>query len=274
MLPPELVFAHPGFLRPCHRDCTCRTTSICTFTRRTWPAGPTAVGVVLADRTQAPFGGRLRGRESDRHLADAAATTFTIAACSGWRRFSSSLRETLQGAGGAPSRQSAHRAAQPGPTSPDLFRRRVSGPLPGLHAGRRGRSDGPRQSRLPENARRTATGRRHSPPRARRRLRSAGVARRFAQRCSGPCCRRCRSGNVAVANALGSGLLEAPALMAFCPRCAAASPRRGSASCLRWRPGGAASRRSLSLRARQHRAAGDQAGVHVAGGATDFRRAA
>ena len=48
-------------------------------------------------------------------------------------------------------------------------------------------------------------------------MRSAGAARRLAAGRAG-LVQAVRSGNVVVANALGSGLLEAPALLAFLPQ--------------------------------------------------------
>ena len=59
-----------------------------------------------------------------------------------------------------------------------------------------------------------------------------------------------RAGNVAVANALGSGVLETPALLAFLPGLCRAAARRGAARCRRCRPGGAASRASASTSSR------------------------
>ena len=53
---------------------------------------------------------------------------------------------------------------------------------------------------------------------------------------------RARRGNVLVANALGSGLLESRALLGFLPALARRSCSARSCSCRRWPPGGAASR--------------------------------
>ena len=52
-----------------------------------------------------------------------------------------------------------------------------------------------------------------------------------------------RAGNVAVANPLGSGLVESPALLAFLPALCRRSARRGAAHAVRARRGGAAIRR-------------------------------
>ena len=51
-----------------------------------------------------------------------------------------------------------------------------------------------------------------------------------------------RPGNVAVANALGSGLVETPALLAFLPGLCRRLARRGAAAAVGRRPGGAATR--------------------------------
>ena len=68
-----------------------------------------------------------------------------------------------------------------------------------------------------------------------------------------------RAGNVAVANALGSGLVETPALMPFLPALCRQLAGRGPASCPRCRPGGAATRRRCDhVLANLHRH-GDQA---------------
>jgi len=66
-----------------------------------------------------------------------------------------------------------------------------------------------------------------------------------------------RAGHVYIANALGSGLVETPSLMAFLPGLCRHMLAR-SCACRRWPRGGAA-RTSLGLGAREPRAAGDQA---------------
>ena len=73
-------------------------------------------------------------------------------------------------------RESADRAADAGAGGGRLLRPRLSGALPGIHAGRRRRPDRPRQPRLPEVGRRPEAGRPDPPPRRRRRVRSAGTA--------------------------------------------------------------------------------------------------
>ena len=89
------------------------------------------------------------------------------------------LRETLRSI--APHDRDNPRIVllTPGPVQRDLLRARLPRPLPGLHAGRGERPDGPRQPGLPEAARRAPAGRRHPPPARRQLLRPAGAAPRL-----------------------------------------------------------------------------------------------
>ena len=122
----------------------------------------------------------------------------------------------LAQSGPAQSRQPAHRAADAGALQRNLFRARLSRPLPRLHPRRGGRSHGSRQQGLPQAARRLATGRCDPAPARRRFLRSAGAARRFVPR-------RARAGAGGARRqrrrrqCLGSGLVQTPALMPYLP---------------------------------------------------------
>ena len=142
--------------------------------------------VASAGRSDAgSLGRRLRAGEPDRHLADAAARVSRLPGAAAGDVFHDAARHAPL-AGAASSRESADRAAEPRPAQPDLFRRRLPGPLPGLHAGGRRRPGRARLPRLFEDAGRPAAGRRHSAPRLRRRLRPVGTAQRFAVGRAGP----------------------------------------------------------------------------------------
>ena len=171
--------------------------------------------LVLADRTQTPSGA---GYAVENRIVISRMLPDKFQHCRVQRlaSFFMSLRETLRELAAASSRQSADRADEPRPEERDLFRRRLSGPLSRLHAGRRGRSDRARQPCVSEDARRTDPDRRDS-------------AAQFADDDCDPLelpgdsgvsglLQAVRSGNAIVANALGSGLLEASALLSFLPQ--------------------------------------------------------
>ena len=133
---------------------------------------------VLADRTQAPSGAgyALENRlVTTRVLPD----VFRASHIRRLANFFQTYREALQRLVPGQSRKSAHRAPDARPLQRNVFRARVPGPLSRLHAGRRRRSHGARQSRLLENTGRPASGGRHRAPPGRPVLRPAGIARRF-----------------------------------------------------------------------------------------------
>ena len=193
----------PARLRRARRR---RAGASCTSTPPIWCARPTGELRVLADRTQAPAGRRLRAREPDRARARAARGVPRLATRSGWR--CSSARCARRWPALAPHGRENPRIVllTAGPLQRDLLRAGVPGAVPRLPAGRGGRSDRARRARLPQDAGRPAPGRRHPAPPQRRLLRSAGAA--APTRCSAcpGCCRRRATGTVAIANALGSGV--------------------------------------------------------------------
>ena len=84
----------------------------------------------------------LRAREPHRHVADVSAGVSQVSgAATGvvLRRFAGDAA----GDGSAVERESPHRALVEGTAEPGLLRRRLPGPLSGLHAGRGGRSGRP-----------------------------------------------------------------------------------------------------------------------------------
>ena len=97
-----------------------------------------------------------------------------------------------------------------------LLRARLPGAVPRLHAGRRRRPDGARRRVSFKTLGGPAAGRRDPAPRRRRLLRSARAAADSVLGVAGPGRGRAR-GNVAIANPLGTGLLETPAHAAVPP---------------------------------------------------------
>ena len=72
-LPPELVFAHPGFLRPCHRIQVPHQTYLHLYAAHLARSADTGDWLVLSDQAgRLPAAARVRRRKSDRDLADAA----------------------------------------------------------------------------------------------------------------------------------------------------------------------------------------------------------
>jgi uncharacterized circularly permuted ATP-grasp superfamily protein len=132
----------------------------------------------------------------------------------------------------------------PGPYNETYFEHAYLARYLGFPAGRRAGPDGARRMRLPEDAERLR--------------RVHAILRRLDDDYCDPLELRgdsalgvpgllqaVRAGNVLVANALGSGLLESAALPGFLPG-AAKSCLASRWPCRRWRPGGAASRRRWS----------------------------
>ena len=241
-LPPELAFAHPGFLRPCHRVRVPYDVYLHLYATHL-ARGPDGRWRVLADRTQTPFGRRVRRRESDHHLADVAQRVSRLPRAAAGVVFHLGARN-ITGTRGPSSRQSPDRVAQPRPNESHIFRRRVLARYLGYT--------------LVEGGDLTVRDNRVF-------LKTLGgliptdviLRRIFDEECdplelqsdsrSGVpgLLQAVRSGNVVVANAMGSGLLEAPALMAYLPRWPGICWARIS-NCLRWRPGGAGGDDSLN----------------------------
>ena len=172
------------------------------------------------------------------------------------RSFFRRLRAALARAGAAPARRPAHRAADARaratrPTSSTPTWRSYLGYT--LVAGRR-----PDRARRPRLAARRSTGSSRSTSSCAASTTASAIRSSCAAtRCSASpgCCRRRAPAHVAIANPLGSGVLENPALMAFLPRAGARAARRGARAAVGRRPGGAASRAARALRARAPRRA-------------------
>ena len=270
LLPPALVYANPGFLRPCHglpviggRHLHLHAADLA----RT----PDGTMWVLADRTQAPSGA---GYALENRIALSRSLPEAFRDCRVQRLapFFRGLREMLHAPGAATDRRAPRRAAHAGPLQRNVFRARLSGPLSRLHARRRRRPDRPRRGRLPEDGRGPAAGRRRAPPHGRRLLRSAGAARRLVARRrrpgpggAGRTRRRGQRARQRTARDAGDAALPA--------RAVPAPARRG--------PGAAVGadvvvRPAAGVRSR-HRAArrdGDQAGVLAGPARSRLRRAA
>ena len=144
LIPPELVFGHPGFLRPCHgiqlagrRFCTCMPP--------TWAAA--GRHLLRPGRSHTGPPGRVTRWKTASFCRACCRIRFATAGCSGWPCSSvpSAIRSVL-----APHNRDNPRIVllTPGPVQRNLFRARLPGPLSGLHAGRGRRSDGARQPGL------------------------------------------------------------------------------------------------------------------------------
>ena len=173
---------NPAFLRPCHGDPGPARHVICTCTRVDLARSPDGQWWVLADRTQAPSGAGYA--LENRHRAARAACPKRSASCHVQRlaSFFRAQRDTLMALAPHPREPPKVVLLTPGSVQRDLLRARLPGALPRLHAGRRRRPHGARSTRLHQDARGPAAGRRHLPPARRRLLRSARAARRFVAR--------------------------------------------------------------------------------------------
>ncbi len=171
---------------------------------------------VIADRTQAPSGA---GYALENRMVVAARAPRRVPRLPRARLadFFQAYRDMLRGLVPAASRQSAHRAAHPRAIQRDLFRARLPGALPRLHAGRGRRPDGARQPRVPEDARRAAAGRRDPPPAGRQLLRSARSCARIRCWACRAWCRRCARATSPSPTRSAPGLLESAAPPRFLP---------------------------------------------------------
>ena len=87
LLPPQIVFRNPAFLRPCHGQ-RCRTIASCTCMRPTWPA-PDGRWWVLGDRSEAPSGSGFARWRTASSFRGCCPTCSASATSSAWRRTSS-----------------------------------------------------------------------------------------------------------------------------------------------------------------------------------------
>ena len=214
LIPPALVFANPGFWRPCHGVRVAGNTYL-HLLAVDLARGPDGDWWVISDRTQAPSGAGY-SLENRIVMAETFPDLFREFQVKRLASFFRSFRDKLLRLSPVHARQSARRAADARSVQRDLLRAFLSRALSRFHAGSGRRPDRARQPRVPEDARRAQAGGRHSAPRGRWFLRSRSncapiLSRRGRAGGSGA------SGQRTVANALGSGLIETSAFMPFFP---------------------------------------------------------
>ena len=143
------------------------------------PPGPRPGRQLAGGRRQKPRPHRRRlcHRKPDRDFADAARGVSRLPGRAAGAVLPHDARHAARA--GHRSRHAPHRAAQPRPDQPHLFRGRLPRPLPRLCPGRRRRPDDSRQPGVPEDAGRPVARECHSAPRPRRGLRLARAARRL-----------------------------------------------------------------------------------------------
>ena len=213
-LPPELIFAHPGFLRPCHRVRVPYDVYLHLYATHL-ARGPDGRWLVLADRAQTPFGG---GYAVENRIVISRMLPNMFHDCRVQRlaSFFISVRETLQGLAAHHRDNPRIVLLSPGPTSPTYFEDAYLARYLGYT--------------LVEGGDLTVRDNRVF-------LKTLGgliptdviLRRVFDEECdplelqassrtgASGLLQAVRCGNVVVANAMGSGLLEAPALMAYLP---------------------------------------------------------
>ena len=198
-----------------------RATRGCSSsTRPTSPAAPDGRWWVLADRCEVASGA---GFALENRIAMSRMLPDVFRAMP--RRAARAVFHRRQGAArparARSTRRAAHRAAQPGRRQHQLLRRRIPRSLPRLHARRSGRP-GRAPQRLylktlaglsPVNVLFRRPNSEHLDPLEIADASRAGIAGLLQSP---------RSGNVAIANSPGSGLVESPVFMAFLPRFAEA----------------------------------------------------
>ena len=200
-------------------------------------AAPDGRWWVLGDRTQAPSGA---GYALENRLALSRAHAGHLSRAPG-----RAARAVLPGVpgravGAQPPGRFARLPADARAAERDLFRARLSRALSRLPAGRGRRPDGARRRRVhPHRVRAEARRGAAAPPRCRLR-RSAGTQRRARGSACPAWCRRCATARWSIANALGSGVVEARALLGFLPALAPARARARTWRCPMSRPGGSA----------------------------------
>ena len=96
LLPPEVVFAHPGFLRPFHGRLP-SDEGFLHFYAADLGRSPDGQVVGAGRPDRGPVRRRLCAREPDRDLSDATRTSFARVRSSGWRRISWRSRKPCTG---------------------------------------------------------------------------------------------------------------------------------------------------------------------------------
>ncbi|HEV2969296.1 MAG TPA: circularly permuted type 2 ATP-grasp protein [Pirellulales bacterium] len=217
-LPPELIFAHAGFLRPCHRIHVPDQTFLSLYAAHLARSAETGNWVVLSDRTQSPLGA---GYAVENRIVISRMLPNKYRDCRVERlaSFFISVREALHGLAAHHRENPWIVLLSPGPASPTYFEDAYLARYLGYTLVEGGDLTVRDQRvylktlggliqvdvilrRVPDD---------HCDPLELRGGSRAGVPGLL---------QAVRGGNVVVANALGSGLLEAPALLAFFPRLA------------------------------------------------------
>ena len=162
VVPPGLVFRHAGYLLPCHGILPPQGIFLHLYASEL-VRGPDGRWLVLADRTQGPSGAGF-AIENRVVLSRTLPDHFHSLHVERLAPFFLTLAGNVELPGAARPRQPARRPVVARPVGRRLLRGRVPGSLPGLHAGRRRRLDGPRPPRVLEDAGRTVAGGRHLAP--------------------------------------------------------------------------------------------------------------
>ncbi len=255
LLPPPLVYGHPGFLHPCHGLKVPGNRYLHLYAADVG-RGPDGAFRVLADRTQAPSGA---GYVLENRIVLSRMLPEPFRECKVQRlaRFFQTLRETLRSI--APHDRDNPRVVllTPGPYNETYFEHAFLARYLGCILVE-GSDLTVRDNRVylkllgglqPVDVILRRLDDSYSDPLELRRDSFLGVPGLV---------QAVRAGNVAVANALGSGLVESPALLAYLPSICRRLARRGlvapvGADLVVWRS------RSPGTRAGQPRADGDQA---------------
>ena len=228
------------------RACGRRAACTCSHYAADLARSPDGRWWVVSDRTQAPSGAGY-ALENRLVVSRVFPQLFRDLHVQHLARFFDALRDSLLHWAPQGRRPAADRAAHAGAVQRDLLRARAAGALPRLPAGRGQRPDGARRPRLAEDHRR---------PEARARASCAARTTTTATRSSCAPTRRsacagltecARRGNVLIANALGSGVLESGALLGYLPRLARAPARRAAAAAVDRDLVAAASRRRSTM---------------------------
>ncbi len=215
LLPPELVFAHEGFLRPCHRMEVPRQTYLHLYAAHMARSADDGNWLVLADRTQTPSGA---GYALENRIVISRMLPNEFRDCQVQRlaSFFMAEREMLRGLAAQHKDNPRIVLLSPGPASPTYFEDAYLARYLGYTLVEGGDLT-VRQNRV---YLKTLGGL----------IQADVIFRRVYDDDCDPLELRSESlsgvpgllqavrrGNAVVANALGSGLLEAPALMAFLP---------------------------------------------------------
>ncbi len=183
-LPPAIVFGNPGFWRPCH-DLRIPDNTHLHLLAVDLARSADGQWWVLSDRLQAPSGAGY-ALENRIVLAETFPDLFREFNVQRLASFFRTFRDNLLHLSPCHEPQSERRAAHARTSQRNLLRAFLPRPLSRLHARAGRRSDGARQPRLPEDARRPEAGGRDPAPRGWRLLRSHRTALRFLSR-------RCRT---------------------------------------------------------------------------------